>query len=111
MSARPVTVVVAVSLFGVVGSNVVVVAVAVLDRTVPLAVFAGTATVSVIAGAAVATGRLAARVQVTGDAALQTQPVPFAETKVVPAGIVSLTLIPVAAEPVEAVLLFVTVIV
>ena len=112
MSARPVTVVVAVSLFGVVGSNVVVVAVAVLDRTVPLAVFAGTATTSVIAGAGVATARLAARVQVTvPDTLLQTQPEPVAETKVVPAGIVSLTLIPVAAEPVEAVLLLATVIV
>jgi hypothetical protein len=50
----------------------------------------------------------AARVQVTGDDALQVQPVPLAETNVVPAGIVSETLTVVAATVAE---LFVTVIV
>jgi hypothetical protein len=48
------------------------------------------------------------RVHVTGDDALQVQPVPLAETNVVPAGIVSETLRDVAATVAE---LFVTVIV
>jgi hypothetical protein len=111
MSARPVTVVVAVALLSAVfGSNVAVVTVAVFDRLVPLAVFAAGVTTIVTAGAAVATA-MDARVQVMVVVPVQDQPVPVAETRVVPAGIVSLTLMPVAAEPVEAVLLFVTVIV
>ena len=112
MSARPVTVVVVVALsLPAFGSTVVVATVAVFDRVVPSAVFAATVTMMVSGGAAVATARETERVQVTVVVPLQAQPVPLADTNVVPAGIVSLTLIPLADVPVEAVLLLVTVMV
>jgi hypothetical protein len=89
---------------------VVVVAVAVFDRTVPPAVFAATVTTIVTVALAptlrLPSGQLTAVVPVHGPPWLG-----VAETKVVPAGIVSLTVTPAAVVPVEAVLLFVTVIV
>jgi hypothetical protein len=102
------TVVVVVALFGVVGSKVVVVAVAVFDRTVPAAVFAATVTtivtVALAPTARLPSGQLTVVVPVHGPPWLG-----VAETRVVAAGRVSLTLTPAAVVPVDAVLLLVTV--
>ena len=109
MSARAVIAVVVVALLlAEVGSKVVVVAVAVFDRTVPAAVFAATVTtivtVALAPTARLPSGQLTVVVPVHGPPWLG-----VAETRVVAAGRVSLTLTPAAVVPVDAVLLLVTV--